>query len=178
MLTWGLRSGHKPAANFCRRLLKVQKAFWTFARIDRVEPTNNHAERMLRPAVLWRKNSFGCQSPGGCRFVERLLTAVQTRRLQGKNVLQFLCQPSLEGLNGYGNRRSVRILLATAQTAKKSIVTAAVEAAARQPVVGETALNLRRPPTLRLGEGGQEQDTVTRLLFTALRSSNRLTDLP
>lgn len=92
VLTWGLRSGHKPAANFCRRLLKVQKALWTFARIAGVEPTNNHAERMLRPAVLWRKNSFGCQSHGGCRFVERLLTVVQTRRLQGKNVLEFLCQ--------------------------------------------------------------------------------------
>jgi len=92
VLTWGQRCGHKKAANFCRRLLQVQKAFWTFARIEGVEPTNNHAERMLRPAVLWRKNSFGCHSPGGCRFVERLLTVIQTRRLQGKNVLQFLCQ--------------------------------------------------------------------------------------
>jgi len=41
---------------------------------DGVEPTNNVAERALRPAVLWRKGSFGTQSDGGARFVERLLT--------------------------------------------------------------------------------------------------------
>jgi transposase len=91
-LTWGQRCGYKPVAGFCQRLLEVQKAFWTFARINGVEPTNNHAERMLRPAVLWRKNSFGSQSPSGCRFVERLLTVIQTRRLQGQNVIQFLYQ--------------------------------------------------------------------------------------
>jgi transposase len=55
-----------------------------------VEPTNNHIERMLRLAVLWRKKSFGSQSEAGCRFEERLLTVVQTRRLQGLPVLDYL----------------------------------------------------------------------------------------
>jgi transposase len=45
---------------------------------------------MLRLAVLWRKKSFGSQSEAGCRFVERLLTVVQTRRLQGLPVLDYL----------------------------------------------------------------------------------------
>ena len=40
--------------------------------------------------VLWRKNAFGCQSEAGCRFVERMLTVVQTRRLQGRSVLDYL----------------------------------------------------------------------------------------
>ena len=59
-------------------------------RVEGVEPTNNHIERLLRPAVLWRKRSFGSQSASGCRFVERLLTVVQTRRLQGRPVLDYL----------------------------------------------------------------------------------------
>ena len=34
--------------------------------------------------------NFGCHSAAGCRFVERLLTVVQTRRLQGRSVLGYL----------------------------------------------------------------------------------------
>ena len=43
----------------CQQLLKVEPALWTFVTTVGVEPTNNAAERALRPAVLWRKNSFG-----------------------------------------------------------------------------------------------------------------------
>ena len=60
-----------------------------------VEPTNHHAERLLRRGVLWRKNAFGCQSAAGCRFVERMLTVVQTRRLQGRSVLNYLYEALL-----------------------------------------------------------------------------------
>jgi transposase len=57
---------------------------------DGVEPTNNFMERLLRRAVLWRKRSFGCNSQSGCRFVERILTVVQTCRVHGKNALEYL----------------------------------------------------------------------------------------
>jgi transposase len=46
--------------------------------------------RLLRRAVLWRRRSFGCNSEAGCRFVERILTVVQTCRLHGKNTLEYL----------------------------------------------------------------------------------------
>jgi transposase len=75
---------------FCGNLLDLEPALWTFASHEDVEPTNNFIERLLRRAVLWRKRSFGCWSEDGCRFVERILTVVQTRRLQGKNVLDYL----------------------------------------------------------------------------------------
>ena len=65
-----------------------------------VEPTNNHAERLLRRGVLWRKNAFGSQSAAGCRFVERLLTVVQTRRLQGRSVLRYLHEALVAHRNG------------------------------------------------------------------------------
>jgi transposase len=92
VLDWGLGCGDAAAAGFCRKLRKLGPALWTFARVRGVEPTNNHAERVLRPAVLWRKNSFGCHGEGGCRFAERVLTVVQTLRLQGRPVLAFLCE--------------------------------------------------------------------------------------
>lgn len=80
----------KKSRRFCKRLLKDYEALWTFAAVEGVEPTNNFAERCLRPAVLWRKRSFGNQSEDGCRFTERLLTAVQTLRLQKRPVLEYL----------------------------------------------------------------------------------------
>lgn len=75
---------------FCDNLLALYPALWLFAGIEGVEPTNNHAERILRLGVLWRKNAFGCHSESGCRFVERVLTVVQTLRLQKRSVLSFL----------------------------------------------------------------------------------------
>ena len=75
-------------------------ALWTFARVDGVEPTNNVAERALRPAVLWRKGSFGSDSEGGSRFAERLLTVVATCRQQGRPLLDFLAAAAEAALQG------------------------------------------------------------------------------
>lgn len=86
----GLSCPNKKAARFCRNVLGVYPALWTFARVAGVEPTNNVAERTLRLAVIWRKISFGNHSEGGCRFVERILTTVQTLRLQNRQVLAYL----------------------------------------------------------------------------------------
>jgi transposase len=77
-------------AKFCENVLMIESALWTFVTHEGVEPTNNHMERMVRRAVLWRRRSFGCNSTSGCRFVERILTVVQTCRLHGKNVLEYL----------------------------------------------------------------------------------------
>jgi transposase len=63
---------------------------FTFVDNDFVEPTNNAAERAIRPAVLWRKGSFGTDSPNGSRFVERMLSVVATLKQQGRDLLGFL----------------------------------------------------------------------------------------
>jgi transposase len=86
----GLCCPNKKAARFCRNVLAVYPALWTFARLEGVEPTNNVAERTLRSAVIWRKISFGNWSDGGCRFAERILTTIQTLRLQNRQVLAYL----------------------------------------------------------------------------------------
>jgi transposase len=90
LLDRGLGCGETKAKYFCRNLSKVYKAMWTFARIDGIEPTNNHAERMLRPAVIWRKKCFGSHSQDGCHYAERMLTAIQTLRLNHRSVMNFL----------------------------------------------------------------------------------------
>ncbi len=47
-------------------------------------------ERALRHAVIWRKLSFGTQSEPGSRFVETLLTVVETCRQQDRDVVSFV----------------------------------------------------------------------------------------
>ena len=74
----------------CKNILAHREALWNFVTHDGVGPTNNLAELRLRPLVLWRRRSFGCQSERGLRFVERVMTVVQTARTRGKNVLDFI----------------------------------------------------------------------------------------
>jgi hypothetical protein len=74
---------YDQAQGLSEELLTLWPALWTFAVIEDVEPTNNAAERALRPAVLWRKRCFGAQSEAGNTFVERILTVrIVTVRLQ------------------------------------------------------------------------------------------------
>jgi transposase len=99
-----LRRGQKnldhKAAGLCRELRRWWPALWTFARVEGVEPTNNGAERALRPAVLWRKGSFGSDSEAGSRFAERLLTVAATCRQQGRGLLDFLVAAGEAALQG------------------------------------------------------------------------------
>jgi transposase len=90
VLESGADGGQKKTAGLCRSLLKREKALWRFIHTPGMEPTNNLAERMLRPAVIWRKKSFGSHSLSGCRYVERMLSVIQTLRLRGADVLNYL----------------------------------------------------------------------------------------
>jgi transposase len=89
-LTVGESCSHKKTSKTCDRILKVETALWTFVTHSGVEPTNNSAERALRKAVIWRKISYGTQSDAGSRFVERILTTVETCRQQDRNPLDYL----------------------------------------------------------------------------------------
>lgn len=100
LLLDGTIEADATTAAFCANILELEDALWTFAKTEGVEPTNNFIERLMRRAVLWRKRSFGCWSESGCRFVERILTVVQTRRLQDKNVLEYLHDAILAQRNG------------------------------------------------------------------------------
>jgi transposase len=75
---------------FSADVLKLEVAFWTFAAVAGVEPTNNAAERALRPAVLWRKGCFGANSTVGNEFVARILTVAATCRQHHSHLLTYL----------------------------------------------------------------------------------------
>jgi transposase len=90
----------KAVAGRCREILELEPALWTFADVEGVQPTNNAAEHRIRHGVMWRKTSFGTDSPRGSRFVERILTVVTTLRMQKRNVLDYVaaaCEAALHG---------------------------------------------------------------------------------
>jgi len=97
----GEKSARARTARTCRELLKVEEALWLFVSVEGIEPTNNAAERALRPAVIWRRTSFGTQSAEGSQFVARMLTVMLTLRAQQRPVLEYLtaaCQAARHGL--------------------------------------------------------------------------------
>jgi transposase len=60
-------------------------------------PTNNHAERSLRPLVIFRKICLGTRSSTGSQNIAFFASLSQTASLQGSNILdvfQFLFRPS------------------------------------------------------------------------------------
>jgi len=89
-LEWGSQSTCPKTAATCRELLARETALWTFVRVEGIEPTNNRSERQLRPAVLWRKVSFGTQSERGSRFVASMLTVLMSCQQQKRNALIYL----------------------------------------------------------------------------------------
>jgi len=90
LLRQGAACAHDNTAGTCRDILKREAALWTFVRVEGPEPTNNLAERQIRPGVLWRKSSFGTQSQAGSQFAERIMTVVATLKQQQRNVLDYL----------------------------------------------------------------------------------------
>jgi transposase len=109
LLERGQQCALAKVGTFCANLLALWPALWAFTLREGVEPTNNHAERLLRRGVLWRKCSFGSQSAAGSEFVARLLTAVQTLRLQQRSVLPWL----VEALSAHRNGLPAPSLLPT-----------------------------------------------------------------
>ncbi len=98
LLEYGKTVDDPKARALCRNLSDLWGGLWTFSKVEGVEPTNNAAERALRPGVLWRKGSFGSQSDRGSRFAERMLTVAASCRQQRRILVTFLaraCQASL-----------------------------------------------------------------------------------
>jgi transposase len=100
LLEAGGRCGVPTTEGTCQEILKRREALWTFVQVEGVEPTNNTAERAIRPGVLWRKGSFGTQSEAGSRFVESMMTVVATLKQQKRNVLEYLAVAHEAALRG------------------------------------------------------------------------------
>ena len=93
-------AGRRPGHRNVHELLTRWPALWTFTHTDGVEPTNNHAERGLRGAVIYRKLSLGSQSEHGERTIERLLSASVTCRLQKRSLFAYLSSVLTASIRG------------------------------------------------------------------------------
>jgi transposase len=90
-LLWrGWRCEGTKTRRVCGEIQRLEESLWTFASVSGVEPTNNAAERALRQGVCWRKTSYGTDSQRGSRFVERMLSVIESCRQQGRSLLNFL----------------------------------------------------------------------------------------
>jgi len=98
-----LRGFGTAARGMCKELYNHKEHLWTFLADPEVEPTNNAGERSLRHGVIWRKLSFGTQSERGDRFVETMLTIIETCQKQGQSVLGFVTQALRQTNNSIQN---------------------------------------------------------------------------
>ena len=100
LLEAGSRCGVSTTEGMCHEILKRREALWTFVQVEGVEPTNNAAERAIRPGVQRRKISFGTQSEAGSRFIESMMTVVATLKQQKRDVLEYLTAAHEAALRG------------------------------------------------------------------------------
>ena len=92
---WRAQDGRRLSGD-----LKLYDALWTFVRVEGVEPTNNAAERAIRPGCCGAKAALGRKVPMGPVLSKLMMTVVATLKQQHRNVLAYLteaCQAAYTG---------------------------------------------------------------------------------
>jgi transposase len=82
----------KDARRLAARLRRTRDHLWTFLDEPEVPFENNFAERMIRPAVILRKNSQSNRSEQGAATQATLMSIYRTLRLRGLNPTQTIAQ--------------------------------------------------------------------------------------
>ena len=90
--------GHPEEIRITNRLRKQRPHLLTFLYVPGVDPTNNLAERQLRPAVIARKLSAGNKTDRGKCTFEILASLAATSRQQGKSFTEFVAAALSLGL--------------------------------------------------------------------------------
>lgn len=75
---------------FVKRLKRHQAELFTFLEHPEVPFNNNHAERMIRPAVIARKNSYCNRSEKGAKTQAILMSIFHTLHLQEQDAITTL----------------------------------------------------------------------------------------
>ena len=91
---WLLRRSppQSQALKLHKRYLKHRQHLFVFLYRTDVEPTNNVAERALRPAVIHRKVTGGFRSQWGAEAYVALASVIDTAKLQGLSPFQAIQQ--------------------------------------------------------------------------------------
>ncbi len=80
---------HHDVKKLAKRVLKYSGELFTFILMPGVEPTNNCAERALRPCVVQNK-IWGChRTDAGAKNRDVLMSVIGTMKLQEKSILSF-----------------------------------------------------------------------------------------
>lgn len=80
---------HEKALTLQERIRRYEDCWLVFLDDARVPPTNNHAERCLRPLVILRKITFGHRTRAGAVAMARLMTIKETAKRHGRAVLDI-----------------------------------------------------------------------------------------
>jgi hypothetical protein len=90
------RMRHPPPRHEARTLADRVRthadAYFRFLDDERIEPTNNAAERALRHAVIDRRITQGTRADAGSRWLERFLSIRETCRQQNRPLFDYLVQ--------------------------------------------------------------------------------------
>ena len=104
---------HRKALTLQPRLVRHHEEWLVFLDDPRVPPTNNLAERALRPLVVMRKTSFGHRTREGAQRMAALMTVQETTKRHGHKASEIyyrlLTQPPnrvLEYLYAGGKSKS------------------------------------------------------------------------
>ena len=80
------------AQTLAKRIRRNAEAYFRFLEDDRIEPTNNKAERALRHAVIDRRITQGTRGENGSRWLERFWSIRETCRQQDRPLFDYLVQ--------------------------------------------------------------------------------------
>jgi len=83
---------NKEARRLVKRLKRHQNELFTFLRNHDVPFENNFAERMIRGAVIMRKNSYNNRSDRGARTQAILMSIFTTLKQRGLNPIKTVKQ--------------------------------------------------------------------------------------
>jgi transposase len=89
--------GDAAEVRIANRLRKQRPHLLTFLHVRGVDPTNNLAERQLRPAVIARKLSCGNKTQAGASTWQVLVSLAATCRQQGRSFAEFVAQSMVLG---------------------------------------------------------------------------------
>lgn len=80
------------AQTLAQRIKTHAQAYFRFLDDERIEPTNNKAERALRHAVIDRRITQGTRGENGSRWLERFWSIRETCRQQDRPLFDYLVQ--------------------------------------------------------------------------------------
>jgi FtsZ-binding cell division protein ZapB len=99
---------HKDTRRLRKRIIRHHEELFTFLDNPAVEPTNNRAERQLRPLVIMRKVTFGNRSATGALNLAVLMSIIQTGVLNGIDALDIARALSVKPLASFTELPRIR----------------------------------------------------------------------